>query len=401
MILADRLLAFMRGRIGFVPTGWSLVRITLVVAIALFVAGVIVSPRPGDLSTALYNKAFASPNVRNVALPLGDPRGFDATPNRNRFKIAWIGGSETLAVGSKTGAFIPRLVSEQIGSVESRKVSTDIYFLNAIRVADELAALSSALSSKPDLVVISLNPVWVLNDLAAQQWNYLDGALARQSVWPASRWVVGASLLSPGDFGWRVLSSTSPPLIGDRFEWGRNVAEQTGGLSFLDVVTDAEPPPTTELGELASRRPVDFWFSRFEPSNKGTSLPVRQLSLLEREVASKSDLNEAVVRQMFEMVRSAGVDTYFYMHALDPTVYAEPDAKRYISDLRNNLAELTEGRTSAHIVFDPEGLQDRVAPTKYKDIVHVFDGTNEAAVLTTDLCALLRSVGRHPTCEAR
>lgn len=400
MILADRFLAFLRRRIGFVPTGWSLVRITLVVIVALFVAGFIVSPRPGNLSTAPYNKAFASTEVRNVALPLGDPRGFDPTPNGNSFKIAWIGGSETLGVGPKTGAFIPRLVSEQIGSVKGKKVSTDIYFLNAIRVADELAALSSALASKPDLVVISLNPVWVLNDVAAQQWSYLDGALARQSVWPPSRWVVGASLLSPGDVGWQVLSAVSPPLISDRFEWGRDVAEQTSGLSFLDVVMDAQPPPPTELGRLASRRPVDFWFSRFKASHPGTSLPEQQLSLLEREIASPSELNDAVVRQMFEMVRSAGVDTYVYVHAIDPKVYAKPDAKRYISQLRAKLAELTKGETSAHIVFDPEGLQDRVAPTKYRDIVHVRDGRNEAAVLTTDLCALLRSMGRQPTCGA-
>jgi hypothetical protein len=394
-MLSDRFLDFLHDRAGFVVTRWTVVRIAVFAIVALVMAGVVVHPRPGDRDDA----ALATARVRNVALPFGDPRGFDATPNGDTFKVAWIGGSETMAVGAKTRAFIAGLVSERMHGVDGKRVSTDLYYLDAIRLVDEVAALSSALASKPDLVVISLNPVWVLNDLAVQQWGYLDGLLARGSLWPPSRWPVAASVLGPGDLGWRVLSAASPPLVGDRFEWGLDISKGTGALSFLDVTTGRKPP-ATELSALAERRPVDFWFSRFTPSNQGTDLAVKQLGILEREMASRSTLNEVALRQMFEMVRSAGVDAYFYVHPIDPAVYAQPDAQRYIRQLRATLAEVTRGQTTGRVMFDPQGLQERVAPSTYRDIIHVLDGSNEAAVLTSDLCALLRSTGRHTVCEA-
>jgi hypothetical protein len=371
------------------------VRIAAFTLVALVVAGIVGQPRPGQRD----DQALATRQARNVALAFGDPRGFDPTPKGHDFKVAWIGGSETQAVGAKTRAFIPGLVSKRVGRVDGKLVSTDLYYLDAIRLIDEVAALSSALSSKPDLVVISLNPVWVLNDLAAQQWDYLDGSLASGNLWPPSRWAIAASFLSPGDVGWRVLSAASAPLVGDRFEWGLDLSAQTSGLSFLDVVT-SKKPPSTGLSALAERRPVDFWASQFVSSRPTSDLAGKQLNILEREVVSRSSLNAVAVRQMFEMVRTAGVPAYFYVHPINPMVYAQPDARRYVDELRAQLAEATAGQATTRIVFDPRGLQDRVAPSKYRDIVHVLDGSNEAAVLTTDLCALLRSAGRQADCEA-
>ncbi|MGO4360262.1 hypothetical protein AB4Z14_01135 [Terrabacter sp. 2TAF16] len=395
MILADRLLAFLHDRVGFDVTRWSIVRIAAFAVAALVVAGIVVEPRPGQRD----DQALATRQVRNVSLAFGDPRGFDPTPKGKNFKVAWIGGSETQAVGPKTRAFIPGLVSERMGRVDGKVVSTDLYYLDAIRLVDEVSALSSALASKPDLVVISLNPVWVLNDLAPQQWDYLDGALARGSLWPPSRWVLAASFLSPGDVGWRVLSAASPPLVGDRFEWGLDLTEQTSTLSFLDVVQTPKSR-ATGLAALAERRPVDFWASRFASSRPTKDLASIQLNTIEREVVSRSSLNTAALQQMFEMVRTAGVPTYFYVHGINPTVYAQPDARGYVDQLRAQLAAATAGQTTSRVRFDPQGLQDRVPPTKYRDIVHVYDGRNEAAVLSTDLCALLRSTGRQADCEA-
>lgn len=399
-MLADRFLTFLHDRVGFVVSGWSVVRIAAVSVAALVLASAAVPAQPGDLDGSPYNDTLRTSQVRNVALPLGDPRGFDPTSSSDAFRVAWIGGSETMAVGPRTRAFIPGLVGQRIGTVDGETFSTDLYYLNAIRLADELSALSTALSSKPDLVVISLNPVWVLNDLAVQQWSYLDGDLARGSLWPPSRWAVAASLVSPGDIGWRVLSSVSPSLVGDRFEWGVDLGTQTAAWSFLDVVEPTSPPRADGLATLATRRPVDFWFSYFEPTSTGTSLALTQLRIMEREVASRSSFNRVVLRQMFEMVRSAGVDAYFYVHPIDPKVYAEPAARRYVAKLRAGLSEATAGQTSDRIHFDPQGLQDRVIPSGYRDIAHVLDGTNEADVLARDLCALLSDTGRQPRCEA-
>lgn len=398
-MISDRLLAFLRERLGFVTTTGSIVRIAVFAVAGLVIASLVLPARPGSVTTAPYNNVLATRNTRNVALPLGDTRGFMPTSRPNTFRVAWIGGSETQAVGSKTRAFIPRLVTDQIKTVDKMSVSTDIYYLNAIRLVDQLAGLSAALAAKPDLVVVSLNPVWVMNDVAVQQWGYLNGTLAQHSAWPRSRWPVAASLVSPGDAGWKVLSRLSPSAVGDRFEWGVDLANATVDLTFLDAVKQASSPSQTGLQKLALLRPVDFWFSHFNRSNKGTSVAAKQLGILQREVASNSSFNRKVVQEMFEMVRHAGVDAYFYMPPIDPTVYAEPDAQAYIAQVRTMLTAATEGRTNDRVRFDPQGLQDRVPPTTFHDIVHVLNGKPEATVLSRDLCALLVSRGKEPGCE--
>lgn len=102
---------------------------------------------------------------------------------------------------------------------------------------------------------------------------------------------------------------------------------------------------------------------------------------------------------MFEVVRSAGVDAYFYVPPINSDVYAEPSAAKSINKLRAMLTSATRGLTNEHVVFDPQGLQDRVRPTAYKDIIHVLDGTPQATVLAQDLCALLVARGKRPECK--
>ncbi len=315
--------------------------------------------------------------------------------------MAWIGGSELLGVDPRHPAFIPRLVNDKIGSVDGHRVDTDIYFLNAIRLADELSAESAAVAAKPDMLVISLNPVWVLNDLAVQQWGYLDGVLARGSLWPPSSWPVGASLVSPGDVGWRALSSISRP-VQQRYDWGVKTSDKTGSFTFLDSKTDKAPPPLTPLGAFAAKRPVDFWFSHFSSSSTSSNLSDMQLRIMERELASKSSMNPTVLNRMFDMAHRAGIPTYFYVPPIDPKVYARPDGAKYVDSLRTMLTDVTKGWTSTKVSFDPQGLQDRIpTSTQYEDIVHVKQPRAESTVLAHDLCGLLRANGRQPECEAR
>ena len=403
MVDVDALLAWLRRVVGYVPTPWSLVRVAAFTAVVLLLAAVVIPDRPGQTRTAPYNRRLATATTRNVTLPLNDPRGFKPTPRAKTFRVAWVGGSELLGVKPRERAFIPQLVNDRIGSVDGRKTSTDIYFLNAIRLADELAAQSAAVSSKPDMVVVSLNPVWVLNDLAVQQWGYLDGVLAQGSIWPPSRWPAAASLVSPGDAGWRLLSGLSRP-IEDRYDWGVDESDKTDSFSFLDSVDDNAPPPLTGLGALGQRRPVDFFFSDYidgkaESANQG--LRDTQLRILQREIDSKSALNRTVLRQMLEVARRSGIPTYFYVPPIDPKVYGAGGGKQYIDQVRQMLASATEGATNAKVAFDPQGLQDRVRPVEYQDIVHVLQPKPEARVLAGDLCQLLRKQGRDPECEGR
>ena len=398
--MADRLLARLRSMVGYVPTAWSLVRIACFTVLGLVLASLLIPEQPGDISVSPYNRIRGSEHSQVVSLPLGDPRGFQPTTRRRAFRIAWIGGSELLGVQPGRAAVIPGLVNNRIRRVDGRRATTDIYLLNAMRLADELAAVKSAAATKPDLMVISLNPVWVLNDVATQQWDYLDGLTARGSLWPPSSWPVAASLLSPGDVGWRALSGLFAP-VNDRLHWSTEATEMTDDLSFLDDVPGGEEPPPTGLGRLAGILPVNFWRTYHDappPGADGTELRFR---LLQSGVRSDSSLNRRILREMFATARRSGVDTYFYVPAIAPEAYAEPRGARTVQKLRKQLAEATEGETNSHVVFDPQGLQDRVPPTPYRDFIHKLNPRPEVRVLTGDLCDLLRRRGHETRCGAR
>ncbi len=395
-MIADRLLDRL-GRLGYAATAWSLVRIACVVAVSLVLVSLALGRHPGEL-TSPWNKVNGTNKSHVVSLTLGDTRGYRPTASPNSFRIAWIGGSEVLGVAPRKASIIPGLVNNRIKTVDGRRTNTDVYFQNAMRLADQLASLERALATKPDLVVVSLNPVWVLNDLAVQQWGYLDGMLAKGSLWPPSSWPVAASLVSPGDAGWRGLSSVVG-VVADRLHWGTEMTEKTSKLSFLHQVKGGAEPAPTGLGQLALRRPVDFWHQHYGGVPPDASLMQKQLSILHRGVNSESSLNARIVQQMLDMVRRAGVEAYFYVPAIAPDVYADPDGARYINQLRDQLADVAKGHTSEKVRFDTQGLQDRVPPTKYKDIVHKLDPGPEVDVLTGDLCRLLEDTDHRTGCE--
>lgn len=397
--MADDLLARLKSLVGYVPTVWSLVRIACFAVLGLVVAGLVVPSHPGDASVSPYNRVKGAQRSQVVSLPLGDTRGFQPTDHPKAFRIAWVGGSEMLGVRPGHPSVVPGLVNNRLKSVDGRRTRTDIYFLNALRLADELAAVKRAVAAKPELLVISLNPVWVLNDLAVQQWGYLDGLLARGSVWPPSSWPVAASLVSPGDAGWKALSGVSGP-VNDRLYWGTDLIGRTADLSFLDDVEGGKEPPLTGLGRLAQKSAVNFWQEHDGSPRDTMSGKELRLRLLRRGVISESSFNVRVLQEMFATARRAGVDTYFYLPAIAPEAYAEPQGAEDVKELRKQLAAATKGETNNRVVFDPQGLQDRVPPTPYKDFIHKLDPFPEVKVLTGDLCSLLQRRGHQTGCEA-
>lgn len=155
-MIADRLLEWLRHVVGYAPTRWSVARIAVFTVGGLLLASLVVPARPASIADAPYNR-LATRHARNVALPFGDTRGFNPPPHPKAFRMAWIGGSEMLGKGRKHGGLIPAKVTTKIGSVDGKRVTTDIYYMNAIRLVDQLSALTRALASKPDVVVISLN----------------------------------------------------------------------------------------------------------------------------------------------------------------------------------------------------------------------------------------------------
>ena len=145
---------------------------------------------------------------------------------------------------------------------------------------------------------------------------------------------------------------------------------------------------------------MNFWQEHDGAPRDTMSGKELRLRLLRRGVISESSFNVRTLQEMFATARRSGVDTYFYLPAIAPEAYADPQGAEDVEELRKQLADATKGETNSRVAFDPQGLQDRVPPTPYKDFIHKLDPDPEVKVLTGDLCALLERRGHETGCEA-
>ena len=353
-MIADRLLTRLRSLVGYVPSAWSLVRILCFTLLGLLVISLVVPYKPGELISP-WNKVKGTNRSHIVSLQLGDTRGYAPAAPPGSYRIAWVGGSEILGVRPRHQSIIPGLVNNRINEVDGKRTATDVYFQNAMRLADELSSLHRALASKPDLVVVSLNPVWVLNDLAVQQWGYLDGLLARGSVWPPSDWPVAASLVSPGDVGWKGLSTLFGS-IDDRLYWGTKLTEKTADLSFLDKVAEGVEPAPTGLGAsgCGDRSTSCGEVPRAVPAHRAL-LDTSSSAVLQRGVHSKSASTCRCCRTCSTpCVAPASTPTSTCRRSRRGL--REPDGRKAIeASCAQLLADATQGQTSEQGALRPAG----------------------------------------------
>ena len=229
-VIADRLLARLRSLVGYVPTAWSLVRIAVLHAAraAGHLAGRALPARRAD--QPVEQGQGHRPLPRRQPAARGHPRlraGRTARLLPHRLD-RWFGDPRRPAAAPVDHPGAGQRPDRR-GRRQARRPPTST---SRTRCGSPTSCprCTAALASKPDLVVVSLNPVWVLNDLAVQQWGYLDGLLARGSVWPPSQLarcrVAGESRATSG---WKGLSAPVRRRSTTATYWGAELTEKTVG----------------------------------------------------------------------------------------------------------------------------------------------------------------------------
>jgi hypothetical protein len=401
--MMDRWLATLQSRLGYRPSWASLVRIAGWLLIGLIVIDMVLPDRARDLATDRYNVAAPDPWVRSVTAERGDPRGFTPSPNDGVFKIAWVGGSEIQSIGDGVYTFLPIAVRRHLAAVDYQPVSIDMYFVSGIRLADEYAAVLAAIEADVDLLVVSLNPVWVLNDLAVQGWDNLDSTLVRRTVTEPRSWPVVGSLAGPGDALWS-FGAAGFDVINDRYQWGTRLQARVDELSLLDPPDVTADEDSTNLSELDRIRdmqiPVEFW-SRYDPTvDPSEPLAVRQAALFERSASSRSSFNDAILDRIGEAVTASGVPTFVYTAAVSDVVLDDTNIAVHLRTIEQRLADHADAFESELVGYDPQTIARRAPGMTFNDVVHVADLGPLAEVLSDDLCRLLVSTGHQPECEA-
>jgi hypothetical protein len=380
-------------RLGGVGAGaLSLLRIVAWTLVGLLVIGTVVrapAVRPG----AAYNKKIKTTWVRDVTLDKNDPRGFKTRKDRKAFTIAWIGPSTLQNISPERYSFIPADVRERIPEVNGRPVKIDMYFLSGARVMDLYAATANALATKPDMVMVDLNPIWLFNDTAITSWTNLNGVTFRHLVGDPASWPLIAAFDQPQDVVLG-LAGAKLPAIGDRWSYAQKLREELTHLSALDIPSPA-PTPTAKadpksLAAVATMSaPLDFWQLFRPPADPRSDRATRQLGLLRQSRPDGSVLNDLVVDRLLAALAGAGVPAIAYVPPVSPELFQAPGADEALSRIEQHLAELAAQHRSPTLVVKSEEAGRGLPPLKFNDLVHLAEDGPFVTYLSDLICGQL------------
>lgn len=398
-MLPDRFVSWLEDR-GLLDVSWpSLLRVMSWAVATIVVIGVVAPDRPADQLIDEYTVQAGVDGVLAVGGDRADQRGFSPSDDDDTFRIAWIAGSSVQGVEPSNRTFVPAQIRERIPEIDNRPVAMDMYFLSGMRILDEYAAVLEAIESEPDMIVVTLNPFWALNDRAIQGWDNLDGQLFAALVDSPSKWPILASTVGPGDALWGTIG-TRLDAYRDRYYWGGQLSDRFGDASLLDL-DPAEPDENpSELERVAAWQiPVFFWDTYANLADSSITGPDRQAVPFDYAADRRAGINRTAVAGIFQALTEADVPSYVYVAQIDDEIVAEPVASGALDRVETQIAEIADADAGDNVTVVTESAVRLVGDMNFRDAIHLFDTEQMADHLESELCTVIASNQWESSCE--
>jgi len=391
---------------GVGTTAGSFVRIHVWAIVFLVVISLFAPARAGKLSVGALPQ-HVPPKARETAkilqrlsLDENDPRGFRKSPfGKSRFRVAWITGSEGgvyTADGKKGVTYVAALAAQALPKIDDREVGVDLYFLPAMRLGDVYFALLDAIKSKPDMIVVTLNPVWVLNPIATHEWTQLDASAATNLLGQPAQWPLAASLLSPADLAFG-LAGDHLRAVADRASYSASLQANVKDLGPLNRAKLA--PATARPSGLAET--ANFWFAHrlHEPSAPG---PATWAKWIAESNKGHSALNDVLLHAIGKALRGTKIPSYVYLAQLNSGWLGTSSVDAALGGVERQLEDMRGTFTSDHILYQPQTASRFVQPLTFLagDPVHMSGADALGPYLGQQLCTLAKQTGSRAACPA-
>lgn len=375
-------------------TPGSLLRVALAAALFLALLGRAATPGPG------WNGPVTSASRIGMTAPFGDPRGFRATtPARlaDELRIAWIGGSSLLIhqTGSSENAFLPERVLDAIRAEAGGTPRVLDYALNAQRIFESWICTVDALRRDPDLVVVTLNPLFVYNTRAPLFRRALLGAAAQRLVWTPQAWPELLAFAEPSDLAWAALASVFPA-VRDRAVLGGRFARAP---SLLRLHAPAEGAAFDALRARRARRgveaydqPLQFWEAAAQRRRGGPALDWQEAILLHHQDTARGSANDRLLDQLLGALADSGVPSLVYVAPVAPKVRSDARMRAAIEAIETRLAEKRARFGSPRLRIVSDNPSHALAGMRFADLVHLEDESGALPAWLADQLLALREV---------
>jgi len=316
--------------------------------------------------------------------------------------VAWIGGSSNVlhrskadkakrAAGKKLGRrqLLPSKVLDDLSlSCAEQPVVADVYISQAMRTLDQHALLQHALRTRPDAVVVTLNPLWAFNDRGInQRQDILQGALYHGVADPSLMYWAGL-IGQPANFAY-ASSAQFLPIVRDRWDYHRQISA---------FVKKYQPDiQGTRKEKRARKRKLK---KQLRVLNTAHRFPQCAPDCI---VTQDDGAGYRLIRRMFETIHASGVQAIIYEAPvnLDRLVAKAPE--RPAARTREAFAGVLKAQSAAvrKIADDINSPNISVltaddwspAGLKFADMIHVTDVGTAPKELAARLSPLVCDTG--------
>lgn len=352
---------------------FSIVRTLVWVLVGLYLLGMLYPAKTIKYTDTYYNQHLKNPNVIDQLLDKNDPRGFlKGKKDPNAFTIAWIGTSTLQNVGTGHYSFVPADVRKLVPQINGKSVHVQLYLLEGGRQYDLYTVLSKAIATKPDLIMLDLNPFWVFNDTQVQEWPNLNGAVFGDMVGQPASWPYLAAFDTPSDLALAV-GSSHLSVLRDRWSYAGSLRAKVAKLDPLNPPKpDPHPKPLTGTARIAAMQsPLDFW-ETFRPIvPKGSPNDLLQQQLLKNSTTDGSAINDGIVSAMFSAIVDSKIPTVAYVPAIDPSALTKPSVNAALARIEAHLQKIGDEHTASTFLLKSQSAIRTVHGLTFKDMAHM------------------------------
>lgn len=338
-------------------------RILIYAVIGFLLASWLIQGRVG-----VSSKVVATPGSVEVVLSdRNNPTAFQPRDAGETFRIAWVGGSE---FDTETG-LLPKYLTDQVSAIGDRPISIDAYLVQGMRTTDDYMAIRSAIDSKPDAIIFSLNPIWLFNSAAAQGWQQSSPELLRVSANEPTG--INRALLFSNP--WDALMASIAPkstLVRERYTFSQAFRSKAEAYWPDAISLTGSNSTNSKLSALKDdKSPVEFWLAE-------------KNELASNKSWTDSSANTQTVREMFAALEYSEIPSYVYLGQLNPSFLL--DNSQAATNVESRLKTIV---FSSKSIYFQSQLLNRYLPldeSLFKDNVHFSDGKPAGEFISQAFC---------------
>jgi hypothetical protein len=377
----------------------SVLRTLVWVILGIYVLGLLV-PAPGvNLDHTHFNRVLQTVPVRDLMLDKNDPRGWKHLPkDPHKFTIAWIGGSTIQTVKPGHHGFLPVDVLDRLPNIDGKPVQVNMYLMEASRIFDLQVATADALATKPDLVILDLNPIWLFNPNAIQSYDNLNSAALPELVPDPGNWPLMQALYAPNDLA---LSLASDHLSSIRDRWSYALKLRAAVNKFAPNPPPAPVGPQPRLSGVplisTMQAPLAFWnYYRLIPHD--TPGADRYPSMLRQAKTDGSALNDDIVNQLLRTMGDSKIPAIAYLSAVDPSTLTNPATDAALRGVETHLRQIAAKNPARTLFVQWQSGVRLVDGLQFRDMAHLTFDPPMANLLATTVCAHLKAIDPKTAC---